>query len=66
MNPIYQQIKSQPNGQDGFMARFRSFKNEFTGDPRQKIQQMLNSGQITQAQYNEAVNKANQIIQMLQ
>ena len=31
------------------------------GDPNQMIQQMLNSGRITQAQYDDAVKRAQQI-----
>ena len=34
------------------------------GDPDQRIQQMLNNGQITQSQYDAAVQRANQIMQM--
>jgi len=35
------------------------------GDPNQMIQQMLNSGRVTQAQYDAAVKRAQQIQQML-
>ena len=35
------------------------------GDPNMMIQQMLNSGRITQAQYNSAVRRAQQIMSML-
>lgn len=35
------------------------------GDPNQMIQQMLNSGRITQSQYDAAVKQAQQIQQML-
>lgn len=34
------------------------------GDPNQMIQEMLNSGRITQAQYDDAVKRAQQIQQM--
>ena len=34
------------------------------GDPNQRIQQMLNSGKVTQSQYDAAVQRANQIMQM--
>lgn len=59
MNPLYEQINEQQNN---FLQRFQQFKNNFHGDPRQQIQQLLNSGKITQNQYNIAVQKA----QMLQ
>lgn len=35
------------------------------GDPNQMIQQMLNSGRVSQAQYDAAVKQAQQIQQML-
>ena len=35
------------------------------GDPNQMIQQMLNSGRVTQAQYDNAVKMAQQIQGML-
>lgn len=41
------------------IQRFNQFRQQFQGDPQQKIQQMLNSGQITQEQYNNAVKQAN-------
>ena len=47
------------------IQRFMQFKQSFNGDPRQQIQQMLNSGQISQQQYNNAVQVAQQIQQML-
>lgn len=47
------------------MQRFMQFKQSFKGDPRMQIQQMLQSGQISQSQYNNAVQVAQQIQQML-
>ena len=35
------------------------------GDPNQMIQQMLNSGRVSQSQYDNAVKMAQQIQQML-
>jgi len=35
------------------------------GDPNQMIQNMLNSGKVSQQQYQAAVQRANQIMQML-
>lgn len=45
--------------------QFMQFKQTFTGDPRQQIQQLLNSGQVSQSQYNEAVKMAQQLQSML-
>lgn len=50
---------------NSMLQQFQEFKNSFKGDPRQQIQQMLNSGQITQQQYDNAVKMANQFQQFL-
>lgn len=47
------------------IQKFMQFRQNFNGDPRAQIQQMLNSGQITQSQYNQAVQMAQQLQSML-
>ena len=47
------------------MQKFMQFRQNYTGDPRAQIQQMLNSGQISQAQYNQAVQIAQRLQSML-
>lgn len=49
---------------NAFMQSLADLKKK-GGDPNQMIQQMLNSGRITQSQYNAAVNRAQQIMSML-
>lgn len=51
--------------QNNVMQRFMQFRQQFQGDPRQQVQQLLNSGKISQQQYNQAVQMANQFRQML-
>lgn len=59
MNPLYQSMmkKSQPD----IVSQFNQFRQNFKGNPQEQVQSLLNSGKITQAQYNEAVQKANMI-----
>lgn len=33
---------------------FNNFKNNFNGDPKAEVEKLLQSGQITQAQLNQA------------
>lgn len=54
MNPLYEQMNGQA-GQNNFLQKFMQFKQSFKGDPQQQIQQLLNSGKVTQAEYNAAV-----------
>ena len=60
MNKLYEEMRPQ-NPYQNMMRQFEEFKKNFQGDPQAKIQQMLNSGQISQQQYNMAVQKANMI-----
>lgn len=53
------------NQMTGLVQRFQQFQRAFQGDPRQQIQQMLNSGKVSQAQYNAAVQQAQQLARML-
>ena len=54
-------VPALPQNMQGILANFKQFRNSFKGDPRQQIQQMLNSGQVTQEQYNNAVRMANEL-----
>ena len=58
MNPLYQQMM-----QNGFFQRLLQFSKQFRGDPTQQVQQLLNSGKISQQQYDQAVQTTNQLYQ---
>lgn len=47
------------------IQRFQQFQQSFRGDPRQQIQQLLNSGRVSQQQYDQAVQTANQLRRMI-
>ena len=46
------------------MNEFNKFKNSFKGDPRAEVQRLLNSGQMTQEQYNRLSQMADQMRNM--
>ena len=67
-NPLFNALGgAMPNlGNMGqLLQQFQQFRNTFKGDPRQQIQQMLNSGRVSQQQYNQAVQLAQQLQGML-
>ena len=62
-NPLFEQM-SQKNQLMDLKNQIQQLKN--TGiDPNQKIQELLNSGQVSQEQYNAAVQRAQQLRQLL-
>lgn len=66
MNPFFNQNANQqpsntPFGQmSNMMNQFNEFRNNFRGDPRQKVQELLNSGKMTQQQFNQLSQLAQQ------
>lgn len=58
-NPLFDMFgNSQYGNMANMVQQFNQFKNSFQGDPKQQVQQLLNSGKITQAQYDQAVKMA--------
>ena len=47
------------------MNSFNQFKSAFQGDPKQKVQELLNSGQMSQQQYNQLQTMAKQFMNMM-
>lgn len=56
---------TQANQSNNIISRFRQFQQSFKGDPQAQVQQLLNSGKITQAQYDAAVQQARNLQKML-
>ena len=63
-NPLFGMLTGQMQ-MNPMLQKFNQFRQMFKGDPQQQVQQMLNSGKISQAQYNQAVQMANQMAQMM-
>jgi len=61
-NPLYGMMNGQQNN---VVQRFQQFQRLFKGDPKQQVQQLLNSGRVSQDQYNKAVQMANQLQRLI-
>lgn len=69
-NPLYNllgnAIQNTPMGNMmSMMQQFKQFRNGFKGDPKQQVQQLLNSGRISQDDYNRATTIANELMKMM-
>ncbi len=47
------------------MGQLNQFRNNLNGDPKQQVQELLNSGRMSQTQYNQLSQMATQIQRML-
>lgn len=66
-NPIYDAMGNRAFGNNPFamVQQFNQFRRNFTGDPKQTVQNLLNSGQMSQAQFNQLAQMANQFQRLL-
>lgn len=56
-NPLFGQFGNQGGG---IVAAVENFKKSFNVDPRQEVQRLLNSGQMSQEQFNQLAQMAHQ------
>ena len=63
MNPIMNVVGVSGSRNKSIVQQFKEFRASFKCDPREKINEMLSSGQITQEQLNQA-KTANLISQL--
>lgn len=69
-NPLFQMFGNRPNW-SGFpplnmiQQLFNQFRNTFQGDPHQQVMNLLNSGQMSQEQFNQLSTMAQQFQQLI-
>lgn len=68
MNELFQQFGNRtpmPGGIGNLIQQFQQFRASFRGDPQQQVQQLLNSGKMSQEQFNQLAGLANQFQRFL-
>lgn len=65
MNPLFNMFGNQQGPfNNNVINQFNQFRSTFQGDPKQKVQDLLNSGQMSQEQFNQLSSMA-QVFQTL-
>lgn len=64
-NPIYNSMANQNNPFMQIMREAQNLKNTFKGNPREEVQRLLNSGELSQADFNRYSQIAQQVMQMM-
>lgn len=69
-NPLFAALGGNMGGMAGggpfsMIQQFIQFANGFKGNPQEEVQKLLNSGQMTQEQYNALQGQATQFQQLL-
>lgn len=61
-NPLFDAFGGgQPPQKPNMLQQFQQFMSNFRGNPKQKVQELLKNGQMTQEQFNQFSSIANQI-----
>ena len=59
INPFMNAFQQGPfSNMAQVINQFNQFKSTFQGDPKQQVQDLLNSGQMSQEQFNQLSNMA--------
>lgn len=58
MNNLYQQL----NG-NNMLAQFIEFKRTFSGNPKEEVQKLLDSGKLSQEEFNRLSEQATRLQQ---
>lgn len=64
-NPLYNNFGNQQNPMANLIRQAREFKKQFTGSPRDEVQRLLNSGRMSQQQFNQFSQIAQQVVQAM-
>lgn len=61
MNPLFQMMSNPGGNMMNLLQQFKQFRSTFQGNPQEQVQQLLRSGRVSQAQYENAVKMAQQL-----
>lgn len=61
MNPLFQMMSNPGGNVMNLLQQFKQFRSTFQGNPQEQVQQLLRSGRVSQAQYENAVKMAQQL-----
>lgn len=62
-NQLFQQYGNQGNNTiTAFINQVKEIQKSFKGDPKEEVQKLLNSGQLSQSDFNKYAQMANQLM----
>ena len=64
-NALYNQFGRQNNPFEQLAQQAREFQKQFKGSPRQEVERLLQTGQMSQAQFNQFSQIAQQVAQFM-
>ena len=64
-NPVFSIMGNQNNSVNDIIKQAQEFKKTFNGNPREEVQKLLNSGKMSQQEFNRLSQIAQQVVQTM-
>lgn len=64
-NPLYNNFGNQSNPMADLIRQAKQFKNQFNGNPRQEVERLLQTGAMSQQDFNKFSQIAQQVVQAM-
>lgn len=64
-NPLFNSFGNQSNPMSDLIRQAKDFRKQFTGNPRQEVERLLQTGQMSQQQFNQFSQIAQQVVQAM-
>lgn len=64
-NSLFDQFGRQNNPLEQIAQQAREFRRQFSGNPRQEVERLLQTGEMSQKTFNELSQIAQQVVQMM-
>ena len=65
MSSLFNDFNQPTNNMANLLSQFNQFCSTFSGNPEQQVKQLLQSGRMSQEQFNQFAQTANQLRQLL-
>lgn len=64
-NPLFNAMGNQSNPMADIIRQAKDFRKQFTGNPRDEVQRLLNTGAMSQQEFNRLSQMAQQVVQAM-
>jgi hypothetical protein len=64
-NPLFNAMGNQSNPMADLIRQAKDFKKQFIGNPRQEVERLLQTGQMSQSDFNRFSQIAQQVVQAM-
>jgi ABC-type transporter Mla subunit MlaD len=65
MSSLFNDFNQPTNNMANLLSRFNQFSSTFSGNPEQQVKQLLQSGRMSQEQFNQLAQTANQLYRFI-